>query len=85
MREQLDGEREKKNKKIIYTWTVTVHIYTVTVHLQRNFVYLHIFTGTDIGIFWVKICKIEHFLNFANFCNHYMFALMLIESYISKR
>ena len=35
-----------------------------------NFVYLHIFTSTDVGVFQVKMCKIEHFLYFANFCNH---------------
>ena len=70
MREQLDGEREKKNKKIICTWTVTVHICTVIVHLQNNFVYLYIFTSTDVGIFWIKMYKIKHFLYFANFYNH---------------
>ena len=65
-----ERERKKKNKKIICTWTVTVHICTVTVYLQNSFLYLHIYTNIDVGVFWVKMCKVEHFLYFANFCNH---------------
>ena len=39
-------------------------IYTITVHLQDHYAYLDIFTKTDVKGFWVKICKIEHFLYF---------------------
>ena len=35
-----------------------------------SFVYFHIFASTDVSVFLVKMCKIEHFLYFANFCNH---------------
>ena len=53
-------ERENKEKKN--------HL-----HMNSNrayssyFAYLHIFTSTIVGVFWVKMCKIEHFLYFANF------------------
>ena len=57
-------EREKKNKKSFTWWTVTVYIYTVTVHLQDYCAYLDIFTKTDVRRFWIKMCKIEHFLYF---------------------
>ena len=36
----------------------------VTIHLQDYCAYLDIFTKTDVGGFWVKMCKIEHFLYF---------------------
>ena len=36
----------------------------VTVHLQDYYTYLDIFTKIDVGGFWIKICKIEHFLYF---------------------
>ena len=36
----------------------------VTIHLQDHYAYLDIFTKTDVGGFWVKICKNEHFLYF---------------------
>ena len=35
----------------------------ITVHFARP-LYLDIFTKTDMGGFWVKMCKIEHFLYF---------------------
>ena len=41
-----------------------MYIYTVIVHLQDHCAYLDIFTKTDVGGFWVKMCKIEHFLYF---------------------
>ena len=41
-----------------------VYIYTVTIHLQDHCAYLDIFTKTDVGGFWIKMCKIEHFLYF---------------------
>ena len=63
------GEK-KRIKKIICTWIITVRIYMVTVHLQNIFIYLHIFTSTDVSIFWIKMYKIEHFLYFVNFCCH---------------
>ena len=66
-RSSLIEEREKKNKKIIYTRTVTVYICTVTIHLHSHGVYLHIFTQIDEGAFWVKMCKIEHILHFTHF------------------
>ena len=66
-RSKLIEEREKKNKKIIYTRTVTVYICTVTIHLHSHGVYLHIFTQIDEGAFWVKMCKIEHILHFTHF------------------
>ena len=36
----------------------------VTVHLQDHCAYLDIFTKTDVGDFWVKMYKIEHFFFF---------------------
>ena len=66
-RSSLIEAREKKNKKMIYTRTISVYICTVTVHLHSHGVYLHIFTQTDGGVFWVKMCKIEHFLHFTHF------------------
>ena len=36
-----------------------MHICTATVHLQNSCVYLHIFTSTDVDVFWIKICKIK--------------------------
>ena len=42
----------------------------VTVHLHSHGVYLHIFTQTNGGVFWVKMCKIGNFLHFTHFCNH---------------
>ena len=45
-------------------WTITVYIYMITVHLQDYYTYLDIFTKIDVGGFWIKICKIEHFLYF---------------------
>ena len=57
-------ERKKELKKSFTRWTVTVYIYTVTVHLQDYCAYLDIFTKTDVRGFWVKMCKIEHFLYF---------------------
>ena len=36
----------------------------VTIHLQDHCAYLDIFTKTDVRSFWVKMCKIEHFLYF---------------------
>ena len=36
----------------------------------KQFVYLHIFTSTDVGVFWVEMRKIKYILYFANFCNH---------------
>ena len=41
-----------------------MYIYTVTIHLQDHCTYLDIFTKTDVGGFWIKMCKIEHFLYF---------------------
>ena len=65
------GEKKKRIKKIICTWAVTVNICMVTIHLQSSFVYLHIFTSTNVCVFWIEMCKIEHFLYFANFCHHW--------------
>ena len=39
----------------------------VTVHLQDHCAYLDIFTKTDVGDFWVKMYKIEHFFFFLYF------------------
>ena len=62
------GER-KKNKKIIYTWSVTVHI--CIVHLQSNFVYLYIFTSTVVDVFFLLKCvKLNTFYIFTNFYDH---------------
>ena len=36
-----------------------MHICTATVDLQNSCVYLHIFTSTDVDVFWIKICKIK--------------------------
>ena len=38
-----------------------MHICTVIVHLQNNFVYLYIFTSTDVGIFGLKCTKLSTF------------------------
>ena len=45
-------EREKKNKKIIYT---------VTIHLQDHCAYLDIFTKTNVGVFRLKCVKLSTF------------------------
>ena len=58
------GEKKKRIKKSFIWWIVTVYIYTVTVYLQDHCAYLDIFTKTDMGGFWVKICKIDYFLYF---------------------
>ena len=58
------GERKKRIKKSFTQWTVTMYIYTITIHLQDHCAYLDIFTKTDVGGFWIKMCKIEHFLYF---------------------
>ena len=64
-REWGEERKEKKRIKKSFTWwTVTVYIYMVTIHLQDHYAYLDIFTKTDVGGFWVKICKNEHFLYF---------------------
>ena len=52
-----------------------MYICTVTVHLHSHAVYLHIFTQTDGGVFWVKMCKIEHFLHFTHFYTFSVVAL----------
>ena len=70
MRVRYKEEREKFIKILYAHVIVTVHICTITVHLQDRCVYLDIFTKIDVGVFWVKMCKIEHFLYFAHFCNH---------------
>ena len=36
----------------------------ITIHLQDHCAYLNIFTKTNVGGFWVKMCKIEHFFVF---------------------
>ena len=33
----------------------------VTVHLQSSFVYLHIFTSTNVGVFGLKYAKLSTF------------------------
>ena len=38
-----------------------MHICTVTVHLQSNFVYLYIFTSTDMNFFGLKYAKLSTF------------------------
>ena len=38
-----------------------MHIYTVTVHLQNNFIFLHIIISIDVGVFFVKMCKLSTF------------------------
>ena len=43
----------------------------VIVHLQSHGVYLHIFIKIDVDVSWVKMCKIEYFLHFTHFCNHW--------------
>ena len=65
MREQSNEEREKRTKKS-FAMNSNHHRCTVIVHLQISFIYLHTYTSNDVGVFWVKICKIEHFLYFAN-------------------
>ena len=61
------GEKRREKKRITKSftwWTVTMYIYTVTVYLQDHCAYLGIFTKTDVGSFWIKIYKIEHFFIF---------------------
>ena len=69
-----DGEeREKKgmkceiNKILVCKAKVNraqMHDYCST------FVYMQNFASTNVGVFWVKICKINHFLYFAQFCTN---------------
>ena len=66
MRKQYDGEREKKNKKSFAYERNRAYMHGY----YSSFVYLYIFSSTDVGVFCMKICKIEHFLYFANFYNH---------------
>ena len=83
-------ERKKRIKKSFTRWTVTVYIYTVIVHLQDHCVYLDIFTKIDVEDFWVKMCKIEHFLYFRRLSmgaedqNSYVLGLGLMGVQISK-
>ena len=46
----------------------------------KQFVYLHIFTSIDVGVFWVKMCKIKYILYFANFCNHWCGCSYIVNS-----
>ena len=64
---KMKGERENKNKKN------HLHMNSNRAYMHdycSSFVCLHIFASTDVSVFLVKMCKIEHFLYFANFCNH---------------
>ena len=52
--------------KIMYRRaTITVYIYTVTIALVYLCILLHNFTPTDMGVFWIKMCKKSCFLYFA--------------------
>ena len=67
-----------------------MYIYTVIVHLHDHGVYLDIFTKIDVEDFWVKMCKIEHFLYFrrlsvgAEVQNSYVLGLGLTRVQINK-
>ena len=71
-REKVSGEQrmwgERNNIKIIYRRaTITVHICTVTIAL----VYLYTILHPLMCVFFVKIYKMNYFLYFARFCNHW--------------
>ena len=58
--------------------------------MNSNCVYLDIFTKIDVEDFWVKMCKIEHFLYFrrlsvgAEVQNSYVLGLGLTRVQINK-
>ena len=63
------SQRYKKEKETNIKWKsysnrVYMHSYC------SNGAYLHTFTLTDVGIFWVIMCKMMQFLYYARFCNH---------------
>ena len=47
----------------------------VTVHLQSSFVYLHIFTSTNVGVFGLKYAKLSTFFILQIFTTTGMVAL----------
>ena len=47
----------------------------VTVHLQSSFVYLHIFTNTNVGVFGLKYAKLSTFFILQIFTTTGMVAL----------
>ena len=83
MRVRYREERKKIIKILCAHATVTVHICTVTVLLQGRCVDLNIFTKIGIGVFWVKICKIEHFFVFCTFLQPPMW--LLLDRYIMSQ
>ena len=52
-------DREKTNKIINRSATVTVHICTITVAIVHNY------AQASVGVFLLKLCKIDHFFHFA--------------------
>ena len=60
-RGNLNGERKKNNKLLLYKATVTMQI----MHgYCSKCVNMHIFTHTDVSSFEGKLCKFWHFLYF---------------------
>ena len=60
----MKGEREKKKKNHLHINSNHAYIHSYC----SSFGYLHIFRNSDVSVFLVKMCKIEHFLYFVNFC-----------------
>ena len=60
-------EREKINKIINASATITVHICTVTVAIMHLCTFLHPLMWV---FFWVKMCKMKDILHFARLCIH---------------
>ena len=75
-----DGEKmpelvlqmEKREKKRSEMQNINMQSYSNHAYMHSyysTFVYMHNFANIDVGVFLVKMCKINHFLYFAQFCN----------------
>ena len=60
-------EREKINKIINASTTITVHICTITIAIVHLCTFLHILMWV---FFWVKMCKMKDILHFARLGIH---------------
>ena len=48
--------------------TVALHICTVIVAIVHKFTIMHNYAQAGVGVFLLKLCKINHFFHFAQLC-----------------